>query len=589
MTLVEHPDAVSVDVETEAARTAPDAVSSIGSREVWRLAWRVSQHRPREFWLGWALFVVFFTMPAVTGLMLARGFEALSDGNTSLTYRYAAAVAASELIRMVAIHWGALIWTAAWIHMQTFLRANLLAAQMASGGSEAGPPVSSAGAAITHFRDDTEDVANFVDGMVDVSGGVVFTVFAGIVLGMADARAAAVLLLPLVGVAVATRTLDNRIKVYRAADRAATAEVTGLVGDVMAAATTIKVNDATDSLLDRLHVLVEARRQTATRDRVLDETVQAFSQGAADVGLGLVLIVSATAIASGTFGLGDLALFTAYLGWLSFLPRMVGRVLARRKQSGVAFDRMRRLVADEHAPNTTRPRDLPVGARDVRERPAVERPERVPLQRLDVVDLSAIHDGGAGVRNVSISIARGQFVVVTGPVGAGKSTLLRALVGLVPAERCSGEVRWNGDVIVDRAAFFVPPNAAFLSQVPQLISDSVADNVGLGPIGDDELTTALELAAIAADVDLMPAGRATLIGPRGLRLSGGQRQRLATARALVHSPELVVLDDLSSALDVETELELWTNLAAAGMTVLAVSHRAIAFERADQVITLGAR
>ena len=63
---------------------------------------------------------------------------------------------------------------------------------------------------------------------------------------------------------------------------------------------------------------------------------------------------------------------------------------------------------------------------------------------------------------------------------------------------------------------------------------------------------------------------------------------MATARALIHAPELVVLDDLSSALDVETELQLWENLAAAGMTVLAVSHREVAFERADQVLRLDA-
>src|SRR4051794_24855591 len=103
MTLVEHPDGLALGDDTttvEGPRAAGDRSGgaatetlSIGSREVWRLAWRVSQHRRREFWLGWALFVVFFTMPAVTGLMLARGFEALADGNTALTYRYAAAVA----------------------------------------------------------------------------------------------------------------------------------------------------------------------------------------------------------------------------------------------------------------------------------------------------------------------------------------------------------------------------------------------------------------------------------------------------------------------------------------------------------------
>jgi ATP-binding cassette subfamily B protein len=569
-------------------RAADEDVSLAGVPNVWALAWRVSQHRPKEFWLGWLLFLVFFTMPAISGFLLGRGYDALERGDTTETMWWAAAIAVSETIRMVSIHHGALIWTKAWIHMQTLLRANMLAAQMASGGVHAGQPIGSAGSAITHFRDDTEDVANLVDGIVDISGGVVFTVIAGFVLGAADARAAAVLVIPLLGVGIATRVLDTRIKEYRAADRRSTEGVTGLLGDVMAAATTVKVNDATEPMLRRLAVLVERRRFTAVRDRVLEEGVQAFSQGAADIGLGLVLLVSAGAIASGSFDLGTLALFTAYLGWLSFLPRMVGRVLARRKQAGVAFDRMRALVADQEVENTVRCQRLPIDPSDQRVRPDVVRPERVALERLEVEGLTVSYGGRRVLADVSFHVDRGEFVVITGPVGAGKSTLLRALLGLAWQAEVGGSVRWNGAEIVDRAAFLVPPNAAFLSQVPQLISDSVADNVGLGPVAADDLARAFELSAIATDIAEMPDGSATLIGPRGLRLSGGQRQRLATARALVHSPELVVLDDLSSALDVETEVQLWTNLADAGMTVIAVSHRAVAFDRADQVLRLAA-
>jgi ATP-binding cassette subfamily B protein len=557
-----------------------------GPLPIWRIAWRAAQHEPRSFWLGWLAFVVFFSMPALTGYLLARGFDALSNGDTGEVYAFAAAVAVAETLRMASVHFGAITWTKAWAHMQTLLRANLLTAQVASGGPEAGQPVGSAGEALTHFRDDTEDIAMLVDGMVDVSGGLVFTVIAGFLLGSADAVGAAVLLIPLAGVVLTTKALDGRIKRYRAADRAANAAVTGLVGDIMAAATTVKVNNATDAMLGRLRGHVDERRRTAVRDRVLDEGVMAFSQGAADVGLGLVLLVSAPALADGSFDVGTLALFVAYLGWLSFLPRMVGRMLARRKQATIAVERMRQLVAGRSPERLTLPRVLPIERHQRGERPPADRPARVPLAELEVVALSARYPGGAGVHDISFSMRRGDFVVVTGPVGSGKSTMLRALLGLSWQADVVGEVRWNGAVLRDRAAFLVPPNAAFLPQVPQLVSDSVRDNVGLGPVLDDEFTRALTLAAIDEDVDEMPDGERTLIGPRGLRLSGGQRQRLATARALVHGPELVVLDDLSSAVDVETELQLWANLSAAGLTVLAVSHRAVAFERADQVLRL---
>lgn len=553
---------------------------------VFRLAVKVARNHPRTIIPGWIGFIIFFLFPVAIGYTLSRGFDALSTGETGQVVKFALVVVVLEICRMSIIHWCALNWIQAWTRMQTLIRSNMLAAQMASGGPDAGRPVGSSGEAITHFRDDVEDVVMLVDNMVDISAGVVFTLFAGMVLASTNGSAAAILLLPLLGVVTATRALDTRVKHYRRADRAAAGDVSGLLGDVMAAATTVKVNDAADAVLDRFKVLADRRRSTAVRDRVLDESVWAFSQGAADVGLGLVLLLSASAIADGGFSSGDLALFVSYLGWLSFLPRIIGRTMARRKQAAVAFERMSTLVADDDVERTVEARYLPIGRGEKRPRPTPQRPTRVPLQQLQLCGLTAIYANDAGIRNVDMTVHRGSFTVVTGAIGSGKSTLLRAILGLCTQGDVRGKVLWNGHELADVPAFMVPPNAAYLPQVPQLISDSLADNVSLGPAGFEEIRLALDLAAVAQDVAEMADGAQTLIGPRGLRLSGGQRQRVATARALVHSPELVVLDDLSSALDVETELQLWSNLRAAGMTVIAVSHRQVAFDRADQVLSL---
>ena len=557
---------------------------------IWRLAWIISQERRYEFWWSFVTFLAFFTMPAAIGYMLGEAFDALSDGNSSRLYWMAGAMAVAEFLRLAILHVGAIFFTRAWVLMKSLMQANMLVGQVASGGDEAGQPVGSAGEAVTRFRDDTEDIAVFVDAWLDVSGALLFSVIAVWVMATINVVATVVVLIPMIGVAAATLLLDSRIKYYRRADREATVAVTGLLGDVMAAATTVKVNNAVDPTLGRLQGLVDRRRHTATRDRVFEDALESVSIGSGDVALGLVLIAVAGSIASGAFNIGDLVLFTAYLAWLGFLPRMIGRSIARYNQAAVAFDGMRQLVADKDPKWVARHLNLPVGRED-NGRLAREVPPRVHLESLRVESLSALYPsndngGQAGVHDVSFTLERGSFTVITGPVGSGKSTLLRSLLGLAWRAEVGGSVYWNDVEVPDRAAFFVPPQSAFLSQVPQLLSDSLADNILLGAEDGGRVAWALRLASMNQDIDAMAEGVDTLIGPRGLRLSGGQRQRVAAARALVQGPELLVLDDLSSALDVETELQLWSNLAEAGITVLAVSHRRVAFERADQVLTL---
>ncbi len=558
---------------------------------VWRLGWRLSQNAPRPFWWGTFLFVVFFTVPALTGWLIGEVFDALSGGQTRTLYWLAAAVLGSEVIRMTSIHFGGLHFIASWTLMQSLLQSNMLAAQVASGGPHAGHPVASAGHALSYFRDDPEDVADFVDSWLDITGGLVFSVIAILILGATDWRATLIVLIPMVAVAAVTKMLDDKIKRARRADRDATAAFTSTLGDVLAAATTIDVNDAGGPVVEEVGRLADRRRVTAVRDRVLEDGLLSFAMGSGDVALGLMLVFSVSAIRVGDLGASEIALFAAFVARLNFLPRMIGRMLARRKQSQVSFENMASLVAGGVPSNTTRPRPLPERLSELHT-PTITTQTLVPLERLTVERLSVRFGDVVAVDDVSLTLDRGSFTVITGPVGSGKSTLLRAILGLVWQGEVTGSVCWNGAEIEDRGEFLSPPHASFLPQVPQLLSDTLADNVLLGSFdanserGADRLRDALRLAALRSDLEEMPEGTDTMVGPRGLRLSGGQRQRVATARALVRRPEVVVLDDLSSALDIETELELWRNLRADGLTVLAVSHRAVAFELADQVIEL---
>jgi ATP-binding cassette subfamily B protein len=191
-----------------------------------------------------------------------------------------------------------------------------------------------------------------------------------------------------------------------------------------------------------------------------------------------------------------------------------------------------------------------------------------------------------GIEEVNLSLKRGMLTVITGRIGSGKTTLLRTLLGLLPVE--SGDIRWNGEAVAKPDQFFVPPRIAYTAQVPRLFSNSLRENILLGmQKSDHEIDRATKLAVMDRDLQELDDSLETLVGARGVKLSGGQMQRAAAARMFIRDAELFVFDDLSSALDVETERQLWERIFLEEQhTYLVVSHRRPLLRRADHILVL---
>jgi ATP-binding cassette subfamily B protein len=551
----------------------------------WAFAWRVAFYRPWLFLAGFWGWVLLYTLPILTGLLLRTFFDALA-GSAPLglsAWAVVALVVASEVARMGMFYAAACTWDVCWLILGTLLRANLLASIVLGPGPRRLP--GSAGEAVSRFRDDVEEVLLLIDTCIDLSGNLLFTAVALVIMLRIDPRITLVVFLPLAAIVFVTRALTARIRRYRHASREQTGRVMGFIGEMFGAVQAVKVAAAEARVVRRFHALNEARAEAAVRDRLFTELLDSFNLNTVNLAMGVILLLAAGAMRMGVFTVGDFALFASYLTSVTAMPRWVGRLLARHRHAGVSAERMAVLVP--HSPPESLARRAPVYLSGPL--PPVPAPARPAdrLERLEAVGLSYRYpEGGRGIEDVSLRLARGTFTVVTGRVGAGKTTLLRVLVGLLP--RDVGVIRWNGRVIDDPATFFVPPRAAYTPQAPRLFSESLRDNVLMGqPEDAAALAGALRLAVLEDDVAAMEQGLDTLVGPRGVRLSGGQVQRAAAARMFVRGAELLVFDDLSSALDVETEATLWRQLAARrDVTCLVVSHRRAALRRADHIIVL---
>ena len=528
--------------------------------------------------------VIFFFVPIPVGLATRGFFDALAGKHTLLSpWTAIAVIVAVQLVELFIDPLLGNPWNSVQQKSQVLMQRNMFAAILRGFGRHGLPET--VGESISRFRDDPRSCADALDAFADLIGRSMFAIAAGFLMWRISPLMTTVLFVPILLSAFVARLLESRIVAYRAASREATGRLTGYLGELIGAQLAVKVAGGTNDAVARLEEMGEHRRKTSLRDTLFGVMLDSIHFHMAQVAVGVVLLLGARGIRGGSFTVGDFALFVLFLDQLMFLPTEIARLINDLQRIDVSMQRMSRLLPSEPPSALVAP--APVYLKDEPPDAALP-PARERFERLDVRGLTCEHrDGTPGVRGVSFAVERGSFVVVTGRIGSGKTTLVHAVLGLLPTH--SGEIRWNGRQVEDPATFFVPPRSAYTPQVPRLFSETLRENVLLGRHDDAEvLDRAVHAAVMESDVAVLDHGLDTPVGPRGVKLSGGQVQRAAAARMFVRDAELLVFDDLSSALDAETEAELWSRLFARGrdVTCLVVSHRPAALRRADQIVLL---
>lgn len=570
---------------------------------IWQLLWRMIRYTPRLYLIDAFFWLFIVGLPILPGLIIREFFNTLT-GESKYNFSPTTLIIfllAIGLARVIFIFIGRLTKTQHRFTMSALLRHNLLQTILKRPGAMSLPV--SPGELISYFRDDIELIEDNIVGTAEILDAGIFAFISLIILANINWKMTILVFLPLILVIIIIKQMEKRIKRYRRASRIATEKVTGLIGEIFNSVQAIKVAGAETLLISHFQQLNEQRRKAILKDQLFAAILNSNFQNLVNLGTGIILLTAATSLQQSTndLSVGDFALFVYYLAFITEFVTYLGEFIASSKQTEVSFERMTALIENQNNSALSLVAPQPLYLNHIfgqqQQLPQIKTSLnyssiQLSLQELTIQNLTYHYPGtNQGVENISFSLPRGSLTVITGGIGAGKTTLLRTLLGLLPLQ--SGKIYWNGCLIDDPTNFFVPPRSAYTSQIPQLFSQTLRKNLLMGwDTTKNNIQKALYTSVFTEDVTDMSLGLETLVGHKGVRLSGGQLQRAAITRALIRQPELLVFDDISSALDVQTEEKLWSRLldkhnnSQWQPTILIVSHREWLLNRADRVIFL---
>ncbi len=567
--VVENEKAAGEDAVLGGARrqgAAPEAPVVDGGPSLARGIFRMVCTYPSWGLLGATMFMVsglVGSTGAISGFAWGHLVESLQEGNTSilLTIAVVLSIGVEPLVLALAIRRFVPWWSACSLR----IRMTVLDRQTRQHRLVRTPP----GEVVSRVLD-ADRFLHYADRSNDVVAGLVTVVIASLLSG--SAIAGAILLAVMVGAAVASvagRPMAGRSATAASATRA---DFGRALVSALECVRTVKLAAATGDVhahLDR----VDAGRVGAA---VREHRIQAILFGVPVVMVQVGFVAAWIMYLLGGWNLATALLVSGAVAGFGYFGSVAGAVITEAPGT-----RAWQQVTSSFAGGADL-MDVPPGVDVIAgTAPRPTPPPRIPLQRIELRDVTAVHDDGTrGVTGVDLTVSVGELVLLLGQVGSGKSSLLSTLCGLVGH---TGEILWNGADIADPQTFLRPSQIAYVAQVPRVLSGTFAENVLLDH--DREFTRAVTDACLASDI-AAAGGADAVVGHRGVRLSGGQVQRLALARALAVEPELLLADDISSALDATTEMELWNSLRARGTTVLGATSKRAALAQADRVVVL---
>lgn len=415
-------------------------------------------------------------------------------------------------------------------------------------------------------------------------------------------RSNPILLGLIIGISVLTVSLARAsfrwLAVYRKKVRERDGAVTGFVGEVLNSILAVKMAGTRDIILKYFAKVGKERADVSVRESVLQGLVYSLNNFCFQMGQGLILLVSFQMIRNGSFSVGNFVMFTFLIEGITTTIQGISEVVSKIPAIKVSMNRLENLIEDYEGVqeiNNLQGTDVIHKHNPVTDIYRKKKPTRdkgcsvcfeTSLQTLEVRNLGCKADNGQKILdNINLMIEKGTITVVAGKTASGKTMLVRSILGLYPMS--DGRILWNRQLIPEPKEYFMPPIAAYTPQKPNFFSDSIQNNILMDGQSDKEFEQILYQGVLEEDVKTFENGVDTRLGSRGTKVSGGQRKRIALARMYASDVQLYVLDDVASALDVETELKLWKRVQEQkNKTFLIVSNSKHALEIADQVVFL---